>query len=84
MKMRRQTIGTGTYGRKMTYEQLQEAHNIVVGSPETVIKKLQYVINRLQPGYLLIYGNEGPMPHKDVLRSIELSGKEVIPGLKAE
>jgi alkanesulfonate monooxygenase SsuD/methylene tetrahydromethanopterin reductase-like flavin-dependent oxidoreductase (luciferase family) len=82
MKMRRPTIGTGTYGRKITYEQLQEAHNIVVGSPETVLKKLKYVINRLQPGYLLIYGNEGPMPHKDVLRSIELLRREVTPALK--
>jgi alkanesulfonate monooxygenase SsuD/methylene tetrahydromethanopterin reductase-like flavin-dependent oxidoreductase (luciferase family) len=55
----------------------------VVGSPQTVIEKLKYVINRLQPGYLLIYGNEGPMPHKDVMRSIELFGREVIPALQA-
>ena len=27
------------------------------------------------------YGNEGPMAHKDVMRSIELLGKEVIPAL---
>ena len=32
---------------------------------------------------LLIYGNEGDMAHKDVMRSIELLGKEVIPALHA-
>jgi hypothetical protein len=52
------------------------------GSPESVIKKLKYVLDRMQPGYLLIYGNGGPMPHKEVMRSIELGGKEVIPALK--
>jgi hypothetical protein len=39
------------------------------------------VIERLSPGYLHIYGNEGAMAHKDVMRSIELLGKEVIPRL---
>ena len=39
------------------------------------------MITELNPGYLLIYGNEGPMAHKDAARSIELLGKEVIPAL---
>jgi hypothetical protein len=33
---------------------------------------------------ILVFGailNEGPMPHKDVMRSIELFGKEVMPAL---
>lgn len=80
--MSRPLIGTGTMGRRMTYEELQEAHNIVVGSPETVINKLRYVKRDLNPGYILIYGNEGNMAHKDVMRSIELFGTKVIPALK--
>ena len=39
------------------------------------------MIDRLSPGYLHIYGNEGAMAHKDVMRSIELLGKEVIPAI---
>ena len=39
------------------------------------------MITELNPGYLHIYGNEGGMPHQDVMRSIELMGKEVIPAL---
>ena len=68
----------------MSYEDLQDAHNIVVGSPETVIKKLQYIQENLEPGYLLIYGNEGDMPQEAVMRSIELLGTKVIPALKED
>jgi alkanesulfonate monooxygenase SsuD/methylene tetrahydromethanopterin reductase-like flavin-dependent oxidoreductase (luciferase family) len=71
-------------GRRMSYEELQEAHNIIVGSPETVIKKLRYVKKDLKPGYILIYGNEGNMRHADVMRSIELFGTKVIPALKED
>jgi len=84
IKMSRPLIGTGTMGRRMSYEELQEAHNIVVGSPETVIKKLRYVKKDLNPGYILIYGNEGNMRHEDVMRSVELFGTKVIPALKED
>ena len=84
IKMSRPLIGTGTMGRRMSYEELQEAHNIIVGSPETVIKKLRYVKKDLKPGYILIYGNEGNMRHEDVMRSIELFGTKVIPALKED
>ena len=73
--------GGGGLGVGMTYEQLQEVNNIVVGSPETVTRKLTEVIKQLSPGYLHLYGNEGAMAHKDVMRSIELLGNEVIPAL---
>jgi alkanesulfonate monooxygenase SsuD/methylene tetrahydromethanopterin reductase-like flavin-dependent oxidoreductase (luciferase family) len=73
--------GAGGFGRRMSYEQLQEVGNIIVGSPQTVTRKLQQIIERLSPGYLHIYGNEGLMPHQDVMRSIELLGQEVIPAL---
>ena len=68
-------------GRTVTYEDLLEMGAIVSGSPETVTKKLKYILERINPGYLHIYGNEGDMAHEDVMRSIELLGKEVIPAL---
>ena len=52
------------------------------GNPDTVTENLKYILKELDPGYLLIYGNEGPMAHDDVMRSIDLLGKEVIPALK--
>ena len=53
----------------------------MVGNPDTVIKKLTEILDTIAPGYLHCYGNEGDMPHEDVMRSIELIGKEVIPAL---
>ena len=79
--LQRQLPGASSLGRKMTYEQLQEVDTIVVGTPESVTRRLTSVIERLNPGYLHIYGNEGLMPHADVMRSIELLAKEVIPAL---
>ena len=73
--------GAGGLGVGLSYEQLQEVSNIIVGNPDTVATKLTRVIERLSPGYLHIYGNEGAMPHEAVMRSIELMGKEVIPRL---
>ena len=80
LKVKAQKPG-GAYGKVPTYEDLQEMKTVIVGNPDTVIRKLTEVIEALSPGYLLIYGNEGAMPHKDVMRSIELLGKEVIPAL---
>jgi alkanesulfonate monooxygenase SsuD/methylene tetrahydromethanopterin reductase-like flavin-dependent oxidoreductase (luciferase family) len=81
VKMSRPIIGTGTFGRAMGYDDLRAGNNIIVGNRETVIKKLTEIIQRLNLGYLHMYGNEGPMAHQDVKRSIELLGKEVIPAL---
>ena len=80
--MSRPTIGTGTIGRRLSYQELQDAYNMIIGSPETVIKKLRHVKSELNPGYILIYGNEAAMPHQAVMRSIELLGTKVIPALK--
>ena len=73
--------GSGVLTVPRTYDELQAVNNIIVGNPETVTRKLTEVIERLSPGYLHIYGNEGAMGHKDVMRSIELLGQEVIPAL---
>ena len=48
-----------------TQPELQDAHNIVAGSPETVINKLRYGKRDLHPGDILIYGYEGNMALKD-------------------
>ena len=81
VRIQRQLPGAGGFGRRMTYQELQDVDNVIVGSPDTVTRKLSNIIERLNPGYLHIYGNEGDMNHADVMRSVELLGKEVIPAL---
>src|SRR5262249_42959513 len=73
----------GAFGQRLSYEQLQAIDFYVLGNPATVTRKLTQLVERLNPGYLLVYGNEGDMAHKDVMRSIELLGKEVLPALHA-
>jgi alkanesulfonate monooxygenase SsuD/methylene tetrahydromethanopterin reductase-like flavin-dependent oxidoreductase (luciferase family) len=81
VKQQRPTGRFGDVTKRMSYEEQQELNIVIVGSPETVTRKLTKVITELNPGYLHIYGNEGAMAHKDAMRSIELLGKEVIPAL---
>ncbi len=82
MRARRRGLGGLGSADKLTYEELLEIDNIIVGSPETVTNKLGKLVEGLNPGYLFIYGNEGPMEHTDIMRSIELLGTEVIPALR--
>ena len=81
VKIQQTLPGAGGFGLRMSYEELQAVDNVIVGSPDTVTKKLTSIIEYLNPGYLHIYGNEGGMAHGDVMRSVELLGKEVIPAL---
>ena len=71
----------GGPGSRMDYDQLQEVGAIIVGSPETVTRRLTETIEQLNPGYLILIGGDGNIPHKDVMRSIQLLGQEVLPAL---
>jgi alkanesulfonate monooxygenase SsuD/methylene tetrahydromethanopterin reductase-like flavin-dependent oxidoreductase (luciferase family) len=66
----------------MTYEELQEAYHLVVGSPQTVLEKLSHMQEEMGFGSLLLEAQAGAMPHKETMRSLELLGREVIPELK--
>ena len=39
------------------------------------------MIEELNPGYMILIGSDGNIPHNDVMRSVELLGKEVVPAL---
>jgi alkanesulfonate monooxygenase SsuD/methylene tetrahydromethanopterin reductase-like flavin-dependent oxidoreductase (luciferase family) len=67
---------------QLSYQELQEANHLIVGSPETVIKKLRHIKDRLGIGALLLEAQAGQMSHQTTMRSIELLGREVIPALK--
>ena len=69
---------------EMSYQELQDEHHLVVGSPDTVIKKLRYIKEELGIGALLLEAQGGPLSHQDTMRSLELFGKEVIPALKKD
>ena len=66
----------------LSYEELQSNVHLVLGSPETVARQLNAVVERLGIGHLLLEAQLGTLPHREAMRSIELLGKEVIPALR--
>jgi alkanesulfonate monooxygenase SsuD/methylene tetrahydromethanopterin reductase-like flavin-dependent oxidoreductase (luciferase family) len=63
------------------YPNWQQQRQIITGSPKTLIKKLRYVLEVLRPG-IFSFWIDGPYPHKDRQRCVELLGKEVVPALR--
>jgi hypothetical protein len=66
----------------LSYEEAQATYQIVTGSPATVIEKLQYLIDIVDPAYMIFWGREGQMSHQVAMRSIDLMTQEVIPSIK--
>ena len=69
---------------ELTFQELQDRYHLVVGSPDTVIRKLKHIKNELGIGSLLLEAQAGRLSHKSTMRSLELFGKEVIPALKED
>ena len=67
---------------EMSYAELQENYHLVVGSPDTVIKKLRHIKEELGVGALLLEAQGGRLSHEDTMKSLELFGKDVLPALK--
>ena len=66
----------------MSYQELQDDYHLVIGSPDTVTKKLRYIKEELGIGSLLLEAQGGPLSHEDTLRCLKLMGEEVIPALQ--
>jgi len=66
----------------MPYEEAQATAQIITGNPDTVIEKLKKIIDLIDPGYVVLWGREGPMSHDVAMRSIDLMSQEVIPAIK--
>jgi alkanesulfonate monooxygenase SsuD/methylene tetrahydromethanopterin reductase-like flavin-dependent oxidoreductase (luciferase family) len=69
-------------GPALSYEEAHATYQIVTGSPDTVIKKLKHITDVVDPGYLVLWGREGPMSHQTAVRCIDLLTQEVIPAIK--
>ena len=54
---------------------------IIVGTPDECMKKIQHYAD-IGVDQLLCYVQFGYLPHKSVMRTIELLGKEIIPELE--
>ncbi len=67
---------------ELSYDELIESNRIIVGNPDTVIKKLRHIKDTLGIGALMLESQAGKMSHEATMRHIELMGQEVIPALR--
>jgi hypothetical protein len=63
------------------YEPAQEVHQVITGTPDRVIAKLQKMIDVVNAAWLVLWAREGLMPHAAV-RRLEPLGMEVISAIK--
>ena len=66
------------------WDELEKAQSIVVGSPETVHRKILDLIEKSQVGNLLIQFHLGNMPGELALKSQRLFATEVAPALRED
>ena len=64
-----------------SYDAMLEANRMVIGSPDTVIRKLRKVLSEVPVGILGAWTNDGSISHKDTMRCLQLMGQEVLPAL---
>ncbi|MFZ5653527.1 MAG: LLM class flavin-dependent oxidoreductase [Pseudomonadota bacterium] len=64
------------------YEKVQENLQVVVGNPQTCIKKICDILSVIRPGVFTVFAVQGNVSDKDRLRSVELLGKEVLPAIR--
>ena len=65
-----------------TYEAILDANRMIIGNPDTVVRKLREVLSDVRPGILGVWTNDGSIGHKDAMRCLELMGQEVLPALR--
>jgi alkanesulfonate monooxygenase SsuD/methylene tetrahydromethanopterin reductase-like flavin-dependent oxidoreductase (luciferase family) len=65
-----------------SYDQILASNRWIVGSPETVVRKLREVLSVIRPGILGVWTNDGDTTHADTMRCLELMGQEILPALR--
>lgn len=75
---------SGKEGRSLTFDfdEAVAGGSLVVGSPETCIKQIRRQRDEGKRGTMLSMFQFGNLPHRLVMKSIELFGREVIPAVK--
>jgi alkanesulfonate monooxygenase SsuD/methylene tetrahydromethanopterin reductase-like flavin-dependent oxidoreductase (luciferase family) len=78
----RAMLGGAQKPRGDTFESLQEKGIVLVGSPDTMIKKIRYLHERCGIGHLLMMTHAGTMASRTVRRSLERFAREVYPAIR--
>lgn len=76
--------GWGPYSRR-AFDQARSLEGaLYVGDPETVAEKIIFLRKKVGITRFMLHVPVGSMPHEDVMKAIELFGKEVAPRVREE
>ena len=64
-----------------TWPDVKKDMVMICGTPDSVIPKLNKVLDVLRPG-IFSFWLDGPVPHKDRIRCLELLNRDVIPAMR--
>ena len=64
------------------YQKVQNNHQLIIGSPKTVIPKLKLLLQILRPGVFVFFNVQGTVSNEDRLTSMRLIANEVMPELR--
>jgi alkanesulfonate monooxygenase SsuD/methylene tetrahydromethanopterin reductase-like flavin-dependent oxidoreductase (luciferase family) len=59
-----------------------ERGSMIAGTPKQAIERIRRWLEATRPSILLLWGNDGKIPHEDSMRCIQLLGEEVIPAVR--
>jgi alkanesulfonate monooxygenase SsuD/methylene tetrahydromethanopterin reductase-like flavin-dependent oxidoreductase (luciferase family) len=68
--------------RKAIFDGLLDRYACIVGTPDTVIPKIRYVLETLRPGNVFFWDGDGDFTHEDTMRGIRLMGEHVLPAVR--
>jgi hypothetical protein len=74
--------GLAPKSASLPFETQLEELELIAGTPEQVVAGLRVLMERLRPGILVLWANDGKISHEDSVRCIELLGKEVLPAVR--
>ncbi len=63
------------------YPAVLQDMGMIAGTPDSVLPKLKTLLEVLRPG-IFSFWLEGPIPHKDRLRCLELIDRDIIPAMR--
>jgi alkanesulfonate monooxygenase SsuD/methylene tetrahydromethanopterin reductase-like flavin-dependent oxidoreductase (luciferase family) len=75
-------LGGARKGYGDSFEMLQDKGIVMVGSPDTMIRRIRTLYERCGIGHLLMMNQAGAMPEQQVRRSLELFAREVYPAIR--
>lgn len=67
---------------KAGYDKVQENLQVVVGSPETCVKKICDILSVIRPGVFTVFAVQGNVSDADRMNSVKLLGEQVLPKVR--